>query len=288
MSFDPIQYKATTRQQWEDAADAWHRWGPVLEEWLGEATERMLDAAGVDAGEPRARRRRRRRRADASPRPDASARAAGSSPPTSRPTILALRRQGGRRGRADNVETARGSTARTWTRCRAGSFDAVISRLGLIYFPDQQRALAGMRRRAARRRPGRRRSSTRRPTATSSSPSRCRSSARRAQLAAAAARASPGRSASAAPACSRRRSTRRRVPRRHRRGRTAPLRLAVGRRVRALRARVLRRPAPDARRRARRANAPACGTRSRPRSPAFETADGFVGPCELLVAAGTR
>ena len=28
----------------------------------------------------------------------------------------------------------------------AASFDAVISRVGLIYFPDQQRALAGMRR----------------------------------------------------------------------------------------------------------------------------------------------
>ena len=26
MSFDPMQYKAATRQQWEDAADAWHRW----------------------------------------------------------------------------------------------------------------------------------------------------------------------------------------------------------------------------------------------------------------------
>ena len=29
--------------------------------------------------------------------------------------------------------------------CRPASFDAVISRVGLIYFPDQQRALAGMR-----------------------------------------------------------------------------------------------------------------------------------------------
>ena len=29
---------------------------------------------------------------------------------------------------------------------RPGSFDAVISRLGLIYFPDQQRALSGMAR----------------------------------------------------------------------------------------------------------------------------------------------
>lgn len=26
-TFDPVQYKTTTRQQWEDAAEAWHRWG---------------------------------------------------------------------------------------------------------------------------------------------------------------------------------------------------------------------------------------------------------------------
>ena len=47
MSFDATAYKATTRQQWEEAAEAWHRWGPTLEVWLGEATEAMLDAAGV-------------------------------------------------------------------------------------------------------------------------------------------------------------------------------------------------------------------------------------------------
>ena len=35
MSFDPIQYKTTTRQQWEDAAEAWHRWGPTLEDVAG-------------------------------------------------------------------------------------------------------------------------------------------------------------------------------------------------------------------------------------------------------------
>ena len=32
--FDPIQYKATTRQQWEDGAGSWDRWGPDLEAWL--------------------------------------------------------------------------------------------------------------------------------------------------------------------------------------------------------------------------------------------------------------
>src|SRR5688572_15439237 len=50
MSFDPVQYKATTRQQWDDAADAWHRWGPTLETWLGPATKAMLDAAVVATG----------------------------------------------------------------------------------------------------------------------------------------------------------------------------------------------------------------------------------------------
>ena len=49
-TFDPQQYKTTTRAQWEDAAEAWHRWGPTIEDWLGAATERMLDAAGVTAG----------------------------------------------------------------------------------------------------------------------------------------------------------------------------------------------------------------------------------------------
>ena len=47
VTFDPQQYKITTRAQWEGAADAWHRWGPVIEDWLGAATERMLDATKI-------------------------------------------------------------------------------------------------------------------------------------------------------------------------------------------------------------------------------------------------
>jgi ubiquinone/menaquinone biosynthesis C-methylase UbiE len=49
-AFNPEQYKITTRAQWEDAAEAWHRWGPFIEDWLGDATERMLDAARVTGG----------------------------------------------------------------------------------------------------------------------------------------------------------------------------------------------------------------------------------------------
>src|SRR5688572_13628010 len=50
LQFDPIKYKETTRQQWETAAEAWHRWGPVLAAWLGPATEIMLDMASITTG----------------------------------------------------------------------------------------------------------------------------------------------------------------------------------------------------------------------------------------------
>src|SRR5690242_13709793 len=49
-AFDPLAYKTTTRAQWEETAAAWHRWGPTLEAWLGEATELMLDLAAVTDG----------------------------------------------------------------------------------------------------------------------------------------------------------------------------------------------------------------------------------------------
>lgn len=141
-TFDPIHYKVTTRQQWETAAEAWHRWGPVLEDWLRVATQRMLDAAGVDAG---------------SHVLDIAAGAGGQSLAAARragnkgrvvatdisPAILAFAAQAAARAGVviETRELDGEAVDATWT----GSFDAVISRLGLIYFPDQQRALSGMR-----------------------------------------------------------------------------------------------------------------------------------------------
>ena len=50
-TFDPLKYKQTTREQWQAAAEAWDRWGPVLATWLDPATELMLDLAGVGEGD---------------------------------------------------------------------------------------------------------------------------------------------------------------------------------------------------------------------------------------------
>ena len=41
--FDPVKYKNTTRDQWQTAAEAWFRWSPTLNQWLGKATETMLE-----------------------------------------------------------------------------------------------------------------------------------------------------------------------------------------------------------------------------------------------------
>ena len=143
-TFDPVAYKQTTTQQWQEAAEAWHRWGPTLEEWLGEATELMLDLARHPRRARACSTSRPARAGRRSPQPAASARAAPCWRPTSRPTSSTSPQSEARAAGLGNVAT----------RVMDGesldvedeSVDAVISRVGLIYFPDQQRALAEMRR----------------------------------------------------------------------------------------------------------------------------------------------
>jgi SAM-dependent methyltransferase len=142
MGFDPVQYKNTTRQQWEDAAEAWHRWGPKLEEWLGQATRCMLDAAGVVPGA-----RVLDVAAGAGGQTLAAARLVG---PTGSvvatdisPTILTYAAKAAAEAGLTNIETIE-ADGEALDSLPAGSFDAVICRVGLIYFPDQQRALSGM------------------------------------------------------------------------------------------------------------------------------------------------
>ena len=46
-AFDAEKFKTTTRAQWQGAAEAWHRWGPFIGSWLGDATEAMFEMARV-------------------------------------------------------------------------------------------------------------------------------------------------------------------------------------------------------------------------------------------------
>lgn len=142
-TFDATKYKETTRAQWETAADAWHRWGPTLRSWLGTATARMLDLADVVSGcrvlDVAAGAGDQTLQTAMRVGPGGTVLATDISP-----AILAFAA----------AEAKRGGHANVATRAMDGenlelpdaSFDAVISRVGLIYFPDQQRALAEMRR----------------------------------------------------------------------------------------------------------------------------------------------
>lgn len=142
--FDPAQYKVTTRAQWEDAADAWHRWGPTLERWLGPATDAMLAAAAVGPGA-----RVLDVAAGAGGQSLTAARrvgAAGSVLATDiSPTILSYAAKAAAEAGLTNLET-RELDGEALDCLAAGGFDAAICRVGLIYFPDQARALAGIRR----------------------------------------------------------------------------------------------------------------------------------------------
>jgi SAM-dependent methyltransferase len=135
-SFDPVAYKETTRVQWQDAAASWHRWDPVFDRWLGEATQRMLDLARVGTGTRVI---------------DIAAGSGGQSLEAARrgAVVLATDISSNILDEAAAAARAAGlSTVATRVMdgeslgVEPGSFDAAISRLGLMYMPDKLGSLA--------------------------------------------------------------------------------------------------------------------------------------------------
>lgn len=142
-AFDAAKFKTTTRAQWQAAADAWHNWGPFLGQWLGAASERMFDLARVESGA-----RVLDVAAGAGEQSIAAARRVG---PTGHvlatdiaPALLAHALADARAAGLSNISVQELDGEQLET-LPAASFDVVVSRVGLIYFPDQQRALKGMR-----------------------------------------------------------------------------------------------------------------------------------------------
>jgi len=141
--FDAAKFKTTTRAQWQSAADAWHRWGPFIGSWLERATETMFDLAEVGVG-----CHVLDVAAGAGEQSITAARRVG---PSGRvlatdiaPALLEYAQADARAQGLTNVET-REIDGEALVSLPAATFDVVVSRVGLIYFPDQQRALAGMR-----------------------------------------------------------------------------------------------------------------------------------------------
>lgn len=142
-TFDPIAYKQTTRTQWDGAAEAWNRWSPLLARWLGPVTETMFDMTGIHKGS-----RVLDVAAGAGEQTMAAARRVGPAgyvlATDLSPGILDYAAANARLAGFDNVETMV-KDGEALDEIKAEPFDAVISRVGLIYFPDQHKALTGMR-----------------------------------------------------------------------------------------------------------------------------------------------
>lgn len=139
--FDPVKYKNTTHDQWQSAAQAWYRWSPTLNEWLGKATETMLEMAGVSAGQ-----RVLDVAAGAGEQTITTAKKVGETgyvlATDISSNILEFAREMAKEAGMKNIET-KVMDGENLT-VPDSKFDAVISRVGLIYFPDQQRALKEM------------------------------------------------------------------------------------------------------------------------------------------------
>ncbi len=139
--FDPVKYKNTTREQWQDAADAWYRWSDTLHKWLGPATDKMLELAEISQGH-----KVLDIAAGAGEQTISAAKKVG---PTGyvlatdiSSNILEFAKKMAAQNGLTNVETRVMDGENL--ELPGESFDAVISRVGLIYFPDQQKALKEM------------------------------------------------------------------------------------------------------------------------------------------------
>ena len=140
-TFDPGQYKRTTREQWQAAAAAWNKWEPTLEQWLGPATELMLDLAQVGPGN-----RVLDLAAGAGGQTLMAARRVGSTGSVLATdissNILAFASENAQNAGLNNVQTQVMDAENL--EIQDQTFDAAICRLGLMYLPDQAKALSGI------------------------------------------------------------------------------------------------------------------------------------------------
>ncbi|MRG48307.1 methyltransferase domain-containing protein [Chitinophaga sp. SYP-B3965] len=139
--FNATKYKQTTYEQWQAAAEAWYRWSPLLHTWLHDATEKMMEMAGISEGhhvlDVAAGAGEQSITAAQKVGPSGSVLATDISP-----NILLFAQQLAREAGLQNIGTKEMDGENL--SVADGTFDAVISRVGLIYFPDQQKALREM------------------------------------------------------------------------------------------------------------------------------------------------
>ncbi len=140
---DTQAFKTAVREQWDRSADGWNDHTSEIRAWLRQASDAMLDMAGIVPGASVLD--------VAAGAGDQTLDIAQRIGPQGRvlatdlsPGILALAQKNARQAGFNNVQTQ--VVDGEDLQVEPASFDAVVCRLGLMFFPDPLQGLHGMHR----------------------------------------------------------------------------------------------------------------------------------------------
>ncbi|MFY2823814.1 class I SAM-dependent methyltransferase [Ruegeria sp. MALMAid1280] len=148
MQFDADAFKASTMEQWNAVANQWNRWGPLLDTWLGPATETLLDMCLVESGSNvlHVAGGSGQDALQSAARVGPTGRVVSTDISEELTTLAASNFEAAGLAHA-SAEVMDGERPETGKH----QYDAVISRVGLIYFPDQ---IGSVRKQMAALKPG--------------------------------------------------------------------------------------------------------------------------------------
>jgi SAM-dependent methyltransferase len=138
---DTLAFKTAVREQWDRSAQGWNNHAAEIRAWLRPATDAMLDMAGVSPGASvlDVAAGAGDQTLDIAQRVGPQGRVLATDLSAA---ILALAEKNVRRAGHNNVQTlvADGENLPV----EPASFDAVVCRLGIMFFPDPLQGLRGM------------------------------------------------------------------------------------------------------------------------------------------------
>src|SRR5919204_1884376 len=141
-TFDAAEFRERQRKQWNSAATGWRKWSQLIDGAAGGVSERLVELAGVEPGS---------RVLDvAAGYGEPSLTAARRAGPEGRVVatdisaeMLAFGRERAAAAGVDNIEFVESDAPSL--DFPEGSFDAAVSRLGIIFEPDGEAAAGRIR-----------------------------------------------------------------------------------------------------------------------------------------------
>jgi enediyne biosynthesis protein CalE5 len=141
-AIDSVEFRGTQREQWDSAARGWRKWSELIDEAASEVSERLVELAGVEPGS---------RVLDVAAgygEPSlTAARVAGAEGSVTATDIsaemIAFGRERAAAARLENVEFVESDAVSL--EFPESSFDAALSRWGIIFEPDGEAAAARIR-----------------------------------------------------------------------------------------------------------------------------------------------